>query len=133
MTLTRPADLCPPATQPRSPRRSRANLTRRESGDASRREARLPFAGAVARIEQVGAAAGLEEDIGLSLAADGRRVVFHCMGGLGRAGTAACCCLVHAGVDARTALEHVRAARKGAVETATQERFIQSYTAADGG
>jgi len=65
--------------------------------------------------------------------AAGRRVVFHCMGGLGRAGTAACCCLVHACVDARTALEHVRAARKGAVETATQERFIQSYTAADGG
>jgi len=59
-------------------------------------------------------------------------VVFHCKGGLGRAGTAACCCLIHADVDAGTALERVRAAREGAVETATQERFIQGYTAAGG-
>ncbi len=59
--------------------------------------------------------------------AAGRRVVFHCKGGLGRAGTAACCSLIHTGVDPALALKRVRAARRGAVETAQQERFIQDY------
>jgi protein-tyrosine phosphatase len=64
--------------------------------------------------------------------AAGRRVVFHCKGGLGRAGTAAWCCLIHSGVDQATALKRVRTARKGAVETAKQERFARDYTATEG-
>jgi ADP-ribosyl-[dinitrogen reductase] hydrolase len=59
----------------------------------------------------------------------GRRVVFHCMGGLGRAGTAGACCLVTEGVEADQALSRVRASRPDSVETAVQEAFIRDYQA----
>ena len=59
--------------------------------------------------------------------ADGRRVVFHCMGGLGRAGTAGACCLVTEGIESLEAMMRVRDARPGAIETRAQERFIRSY------
>ncbi len=59
--------------------------------------------------------------------AAGRRVVFHCMGGLGRAGTAGACCLVYQGRSADEAIASIRSARPGAVETPTQERFIHRF------
>ena len=59
--------------------------------------------------------------------ARGRRVVFHCKGGLGRAGTLATCALIHAGVDPADALEQVRRARPGAVETRDQLDFIAGF------
>lgn len=61
----------------------------------------------------------------VSLARSGRHVVFHCRGGLGRAGTLAACALVQVGMTADQAIAEVRRARPGAIENATQERFVQ--------
>lgn len=58
---------------------------------------------------------------------DGQRVVLHCRGGLGRAGTLAACLLVRMGLDAHTAIRKVREARPGAIETGTQAEFIHRY------
>ncbi|MFO0547341.1 MAG: protein-tyrosine phosphatase family protein [Polyangiaceae bacterium] len=57
-------------------------------------------------------------------ARDGASVVFHCRGGLGRAGTFAASALVSLGLEPREAIERVRAVRPGALETAAQERFV---------
>ena len=57
----------------------------------------------------------------------GRRVVFHCKGGLGRAGTAASCALVIHGVPYEEAIARVRRARANAIETRVQEAFIESF------
>ena len=54
----------------------------------------------------------------------GRHVVVHCKGGLGRAGTFASTVLVRRGVPPDEAIRQVRAARTGAVENRTQERWI---------
>lgn len=56
----------------------------------------------------------------------GESVVFHCKGGLGRAGTMAARLLLHSGAsrDAEDAVARVRAARENAVETAIQERYL---------
>ncbi len=61
--------------------------------------------------------------------ATGRTVVVHCMGGLGRAGTIASCCLAACGVEAEHAIAMIRTARPGAVQTAAQEAFV--YRLAD--
>jgi ADP-ribosyl-[dinitrogen reductase] hydrolase len=58
----------------------------------------------------------------------GRHVVVHCLGGVGRAGTVACCVLVALGCPADEALARVRAIRIGAVETAGQEKFVRTFT-----
>lgn len=60
----------------------------------------------------------------------GRRVVVHCKGGLGRAGTVACLLLLEGGeaVDADDAMRQVRAVRRGAIETAEQENFLRSWS-----
>ncbi|MVN85592.1 protein-tyrosine-phosphatase [Deinococcus sp. HMF7620] len=59
---------------------------------------------------------------------EGRRVIVHCRGGLGRAGLTAACLLVQAGMDADSALALVRQARSPhAVETAEQEAFLQAF------
>jgi ADP-ribosylglycohydrolase/protein-tyrosine phosphatase len=63
----------------------------------------------------------------LSLARAGRRVVFHCRGGLGRAGTLAACTLRAAGLPADAAMARVRAVRPGAIETPGQERFVAAF------
>jgi hypothetical protein len=68
---------------------------------------------------------GLLEDL-----AAGRTVVVHCMGGLGRAGTIASCCLGACGVAAGRAIEIVRGARPGAVQTASQEAFVRRFAVA---
>jgi protein-tyrosine phosphatase len=57
----------------------------------------------------------------------GNRIVVHCLGGLGRTGTIVCLLLVELGYTSHTALEIVRNARPGTIETAAQESFVLSY------
>jgi protein-tyrosine phosphatase len=59
-----------------------------------------------------------------ALLKSGRRVVVHCRGGLGRAGTVAARLLVELGVPAREAVERVRKARRGAIETDAQLEYV---------
>ena len=54
----------------------------------------------------------------------GGRVLLHCKGGLGRAGSVAARLLVEDGMDARTAIATVRSARPGAIETGPQEGWV---------
>lgn len=55
---------------------------------------------------------------------EGAKVLVHCRGGLGRAGTVAAFLLVEIGVPAREAIRRVRAARPGAIETIAQENYV---------
>ncbi len=57
----------------------------------------------------------------------GASVVFHCRGGLGRAGTMAACALVTLGYEPRAAIARVREVRPGAIETPAQERFVLGF------
>ncbi|TBR17265.1 isochorismatase family protein [bacterium] len=58
----------------------------------------------------------------------GAKVVVHCVGGLGRAGTAAACLLRSRGLSAPKALAEVRRARgRRAVESASQEDFVRRF------
>ncbi|UJJ52862.1 MULTISPECIES: cyclin-dependent kinase inhibitor 3 family protein [Rhodanobacter] len=59
----------------------------------------------------------------------GRRIVMHCKGGLGRAGTVACLFLLDSGTasDAAQAMTEVRQVRPGAVETVEQEAFLRNW------
>jgi ADP-ribosyl-[dinitrogen reductase] hydrolase len=66
-------------------------------------------------------------DLVQRLAEAGRRVVIHCRGGLGRAGTVGACLLIRRGHDADAALTAVRGVREGAVETPRQEAFLRSF------
>lgn len=59
----------------------------------------------------------------------GEKVVVHCRGGLGRAGTVAACILVEAGHEPREAIEMVRRARQGAIETPAQQHYVAAYRA----
>ncbi|GAA5531836.1 cyclin-dependent kinase inhibitor 3 family protein [Deinococcus aluminii] len=58
---------------------------------------------------------------------DGRTVVVHCRGGLGRAGLVAACLLTQAGMPPEQAIGRVREARPGTVETAAQEQFVYDF------
>jgi ADP-ribosyl-[dinitrogen reductase] hydrolase len=58
----------------------------------------------------------------------GDGVVVHCWGGLGRAGTIAAACLVAHGVEPARAIELVRAARPGAIQSEAQERFVLDFS-----
>ena len=60
------------------------------------------------------------------LLARGGRVLVHCKGGQGRAGTIAARLLVDAGVPAEEAIARVRAVRPGAVEVTAQERWLEA-------
>lgn len=55
---------------------------------------------------------------------DGRSVVIHCRGGLGRAGLVAAKLLVMMGQDASLAIKKVRSVRPGAIETVEQEHYV---------
>jgi len=57
----------------------------------------------------------------------GERVLVHCRGGLGRAGTVAACLLVECDQPPAAAIRAVRAARPGAIETLAQQRFVERY------
>ncbi len=57
----------------------------------------------------------------------GTRVVLHCRGGLGRAGTVAACVLISLGESGDDAIIHVRAARSGAIENDLQEGFVRQF------
>ena len=59
-----------------------------------------------------------------SLLRDGRDVMVHCRGGLGRAGTVGARLLVELGMEASKAIAQVRAVRPGAIETSAQERYV---------
>lgn len=63
---------------------------------------------------------------------DGARVLIHCKGGLGRAGTIAARLLVELGDDPEHAMTRVREVRKGAIEKDTgQEEFIRALEPVD--
>lgn len=55
---------------------------------------------------------------------DGAKVVVHCRGGLGRAGTIATRILIDLGVEPQTAIDRVRAVRPGAIETGEQLAYV---------
>jgi atypical dual specificity phosphatase len=57
----------------------------------------------------------------------GERVAIHCAAGLGRSGTVAACYLVELGRDWTAAIDSVRAARPGAIETADQVAAVAAY------
>lgn len=60
---------------------------------------------------------------------EGRRVVVHCKGGLGRAGTVACMLLIASktSLSSEDAIRRVRMVRPGAVETLEQENFLHDW------
>ncbi len=59
---------------------------------------------------------------------EGKNVVVHCRGGLGRTGTVAACVLVLlGGHSADEAIDVVRAARRGTVQTTDQEGFVRRF------
>jgi ADP-ribosyl-[dinitrogen reductase] hydrolase len=58
------------------------------------------------------------------------RVLLHCRGGLGRSGMIAARLLVECGLSPTTAIEAVRAARPGAIETEAQEHAVLALAAA---
>ena len=59
-----------------------------------------------------------------SLLLDGQSLVVHCRGGIGRTGLVAARLLIELGESPVTALQRVRIARPGAVETAEQEQYV---------
>lgn len=54
----------------------------------------------------------------------GERIMIHCLAGLGRTGTVAARILVELGAASRAAIDHVREARPGAIQSPQQERYI---------
>lgn len=61
--------------------------------------------------------------------AAGEGVFLHCWAGLGRTGTVAAACLIAQGHGPSQAIDLVRRARPGAVETLEQENFLRVYAA----
>lgn len=59
-----------------------------------------------------------------------RAVAVHCAAGLGRTGTMLAGCLIASGVEFQAAVRQIRAARPGAIETASQMNFLSGLPAA---
>ena len=76
------------------------------------------------------------DSVGISVARCASTVVVHCRGGLGRSGMFAASVLVALGRPARKAIEAVREAREGTIETPDQEdrvRWFEMELGARGG
>lgn len=74
----------------------------------------------------------LEQALGIvqfatALSRSGQNVIFHCKGGLGRAGTLCACTLVALGHSPQEAIIQTRKYRKGAIENQLQEQFIHKF------
>jgi ADP-ribosyl-[dinitrogen reductase] hydrolase len=59
---------------------------------------------------------------------EGRRVLLHCKGGLGRTGTIAAKLLIEQGTQPAAAIRAVRAARDGTIENPAQEAWVRALT-----
>ncbi len=81
------------------------------------RDMGVPDAGFEARWQTAGSELG-------KLLADGCSIAVHCRGGKGRTGTVAARLLIELGMAPMRAIEHVRAARPGSIETKEQELFL---------
>ena len=57
---------------------------------------------------------------------DGERLLIHCLGGIGRTGTVAARLLMERGWSCADAMLEVRKVRRGAIETAVQEDYLQT-------
>lgn len=57
---------------------------------------------------------------------NGARILVHCKGGLGRAGTIAARLLIELGMEPAEAIHRVRDERPGAIETRAQEKYVLS-------
>lgn len=64
----------------------------------------------------------------INLAKAGKIVVIHCMGGFGRTGTIASCCLVTLGYSPEEAIAIVRHTREYCVETEEQEQYVTQFS-----
>ncbi|MFC7694897.1 tyrosine-protein phosphatase [Paeniroseomonas aquatica] len=60
---------------------------------------------------------------------EGRKVLLHCRGGLGRTGTIAARLLAELGVPAADAVRRIRKTRPGAIETPEQEAYALAIRA----
>ena len=74
----------------------------------------------------------LEQALGIvqfatALSRSGQNVVFHCRGGLGRAGTLCACTMVALGHSPQEAINNTRRYRKGAIQTQSQEQFVHKF------
>lgn len=59
---------------------------------------------------------------------ENKKILIHCVGGLGRSGLLAACYLKHMGLSSENAINTVREARSSrAIETKEQEEFVKSY------
>lgn len=66
-------------------------------------------------------------DMILKDAREGKSILIHCMGGLGRTGTVAACTLVRYGLKPDEAIAIVRKIRPGTLETDEQVGFVKGF------